>query len=479
MRRLILTFFIFVSIASGQNDRARDFLKREMAERKIPGLQAAVVKDGRIVFLESFGIANIQNSVAVTNKSVFPIFSCTKAFTGVAIMQLVEEGKLDLSAPISKYLDGLPAAWQPVTIRQLLTHISGLPNVIPVLDRETLGFSNGQNEDAVWAKVKELPMEFETGTRFSYNQTNYALLGKIIDKLTGKPFVDVFAERQFDVALMPSTRHGDSRDVIPNMVSTYRFVNGVDGKTFAAPRLVANYVEFPPFRRTASGLNSTAEDLAKWIMALLDGKLLKPESRATLWKAGAFNNGHATQWALGWVTKPRPTHSAITATGGTRAAIFVYPEDRAAVVILTNLTNSFPEDIADELAGIYNPAIAASDPVTALRIQLRKRGFDKALDVYRELKAKDARFNPLENDLNDWAYRLMNGGGKPKEALEIFKLNVFLYPQSANTYDSLADAYNVNGDRPRAIENYKKSLELDPKNKRAAEELKRLEGADE
>ena len=79
-------------------------------------------------------------------------------------MQLVEEGKLDLSAPVSKYLDGLPAGWQPVTIRQLLTHVSGLPDVIRVLDPETRGIPNGQNEEAVWAKLKEVPMDFETGT---------------------------------------------------------------------------------------------------------------------------------------------------------------------------------------------------------------------------------------------------------------------------------------------------------------------------
>jgi len=157
-----------------------------------------------------------------------------------------------------------------------------------------------------------------------------------------------------------------------------------------------------------------------------------------------------------------------------RAAFFVYPDDDLAVIVLTNLVGAFPEEFIDELAGYYKPEIAASDPVTALRMQLRQRGYEHAIEVYQELKRKDAQFQPLENDLNDWAYRMMNGGGEPREALEIFKLNVFLYPNSANVYDSVAEAYAVNGNRDLAIKNYKRSLELDPKNTNAVQQLKKL-----
>lgn len=179
-------------------------------------------------------------------------------------------------------------------------------------------------------------------------------------------------------------------------------------------------------------------------------------------------------WAIGWMTKPRPKHRAVVATGGSRAAFFVYPEDDLAIVVLTNLSGTFPEEFVDEVAGIYNPEIALSDPVTALRMELRKRGYEQAIEVLKELKQKNPEFQPLENDLNDWAYRMLNGGGKPKEALEIFKLNVFLYPASANVYDSVAEAYEANGNRELAIVNYKRSLELDPQNTNAAQQLKRL-----
>ncbi len=473
---LFIVGFQLFALAQSTTGNVEALLRREMSERKIPGLQVAVVRGGKIVLLRSFGVANIQNSVPVTNASIFPINSCTKAFTGVALMQLVEEGKIDLSAPVSVYLDGLPASWQPVTVRQLLTHVSGLPNILSLLDQHTGKLIGRDTEDSVWAKVQALPMEFPTGERFSYNQTNYVLLGKIIDKYSGQPFARFFSERQFQVARMPNTVFGDSRDVIANQTPSYRYVRNMDGHALGQDKLIFTYAEFPPFRRTASGLNSTAEEIARWIIALREGKLLKTRAALdTLWTAGKYNNGAPTQWALGWVTKPRPQHSAVIATGGSRAAFFVYPEDDLAVVVLTNLAGAFPEEFIDELAGFYNPEISASDPVTALRMQLRKRGYERAIEVYSELKKKNPDFQPSETDLNDWAYRMLNGGGKKKEALEIFKLNVFLYPESANVYDSLAEAFEAHGEREQAIKNYRRSLELDPHNRHAIQQLKRLD----
>jgi CubicO group peptidase (beta-lactamase class C family) len=480
MRLLLPALFIlsFQGVVPAQSEAVavETLLRREMRERRIPGLQVAVVRRGRIVLLRSLGVANLQDSVPVTDRTIFPINSCTKAFTGVAIMQLAEEGKIDLSAPVSAYLDGLPAPWRPVTVRQLLTHVSGLPNILDVLDRGTGKLLGGDGEDAAWAKVQAMPMEFTAGERFSYNQTNYVLLGKIIDKYSGAPFARFFGERQFKAAGMTNTLFGDSRDLIPHLAPSYRYVNNLDGRALGEDRLIFAYAEFPPFRRAASGLNSTAGDIARWIIALRGGELLKTKAALdTLWAPGKYNDGSPTQWALGWVTKPRARHRAVIATGGGRAAFFVYPEDDLAVVVLTNLAGAFPEEFIDELAGFYDPEISASDPVTALRVRLRGVGFERAIEVYKELKEKDPSFRPSETDLNDWAYRMLNGGGKKKEALEIFKLNVFLYPGSANVYDSLAEAFEANGQRELAIKNYKRSLELDPGNRNAVRHLKRLD----
>ncbi|GAB2518669.1 serine hydrolase [Spirosoma aerophilum] len=458
------------SVATQKKAHALDrFLRGQMAQLKIPGMQVAVVQHGQLVFSRSYGFANVQDSIPVTGKSIFAINSCTKAFTGVAIMQLVEEGKVDLGAPVSRYLDGLPATWQPITIRQLLTHVSGLPDILRVLG------SPGQDisEETAWAQTKAMPMDFPTGEQFRYNQTNYALLGKIIDKLRDKPFAQVFSERQFRLAGLTNTGFGDSRDVIPHKAPSYRYISRLDGQVLKPPKLTPAYEEFPAFRRTASGMNSTAEDMAHWIIALQQGKLLKTKAALdTMWTAGRYNNGSPTQWALGWgLTKFRPKHKAVGMSGGGRSAFLVYPDDDLAVIVLTNLAGSSPENFLEEIAGYYNPDIPASDPITSLRLQLQKRGFEQAIPVANELKKRNLQ--PNEDELNDWAYRLMSSG-QTKEALELFKLNVDLYPESWNVYDSLAEGYERLGNSALAVKNYTRSLALNPDNKNAAGHLKRL-----
>lgn len=466
---LSFLFVLFVAPTFAQNPQFESIIKREMQERRIPGLQIAVVQRGQIVLSKSYGIANLQYAAPVTSKSIFQINSCTKAFTGVAIMQLVEEGKIDLEAPVSRYLDSLPQAWQPAKVRQLLTHVSGLPDILRILETSPPNLS----EEAAWAKTTIAPMSFPAGTQFSYNQTNYALLGKIIDKYRQKPFADVFKELQFQVAGMSNTGFGDYRDVIPNMTQSYKYVSSLNGQKLKEEKLINFNSEFPPFRRTASGMNSTAEDVARWIIALQKGALLKTKTAVkTLWKAGTYNNGKPTQWALGWMTKPRPKHSAVIATGGGRSAFFVYPEDDLAIVVLTNLSGASPEDFIDELAGCFNPDIPASDPITALHIELRKQGFDQAIAIVKEQKEKGGIL-PTETDLNDWAYRLLSKG-RLIEALPLFHLNVYLYPDSWNVYDSYGEALMKNGQKEEAIRMYKKSLELNPQNEYGKKALEAL-----
>lgn len=177
-------FFCFSNVLSAQTDSIDVFIKNEMQKRKIPGLQLAIIKDGKIIKTGNYGLANVQDSVPVSDKTVFTINSITKAFTGVAIMQLVEAGKLELSAPVSGYLTDLPVAWKAVTIQQLLSHTSGIPDIV---DEEEAVLISPDPEEA-WKKVLASPMDFIPGEKFSYNQTNYLLLGRVIDKLSGMPF---------------------------------------------------------------------------------------------------------------------------------------------------------------------------------------------------------------------------------------------------------------------------------------------------
>lgn len=466
-----------------QPDTVETFLRSQMQKRHIPGLQVAVVQHGKIVLLGAYGLASVQESVPVTNQTVFAICSITKAFTGVAIMQLVEAGKLDLAAPVSRYFDGLPADWQSVTIQRLLTNSSGIPNI---MNNNTANLV-AEGDDAAWAKVQTMPMEFAAGERFSYSQTNYLLLGRIIDKLSGEPFTQFFTERQLHVVEMPLTVFGDSHDVVPRGTREYTFMRPVDGGVRRTDKLGNLFYEYSPFLLTAAGLNSTAEEMGRWIIALEQGQLLREKtSLETLWTPGRLNNGSPSGfskllngYALGWPTVIRTEHRAVAPIGGGRSALFVYPDDDLAVVVLTNLQGANPEEFIDEIAGYYIPEMRASagwglaPSVKRLRTELMKRGFDRAPEVASELKNKDAKFQLAENDLNVWGYRLIQEG-QLKDAIEVFRLNVSLYPQSGNTYDSLAEAYANAGDKTSAIKNYTRSLELDPKNDNAAAQLKRL-----
>jgi len=340
----------------------QDYLKKEMRELRIPGMQVAVVRHQKIVFLAALGIAEVGNAVPVTNKTVFSIASATKAFTGVALMQLVEDGKLELGAPISRYLVGLPVSWQKVTIRQLATHISGLPNVVnndtgELITGVQIASAGESDVDAAWSKVQTLPIESSPGEKYSYNQTNYILLGKVIDKLGGEPFTQFIKERQLDSVGMPNTVYADDNDVVPHRARSYSNIRySKDGQMERTSNLTEQYVRYPPQFLTAAGLTTNAEDLARWIIALEQHRLLKEASSlATLWTPSILNDGENGTWGLGWPIFARPKHTSYVPFGGAKAAFAMYPEDDVAVVILTNLQGSMPERFIDRVAGYYIP----------------------------------------------------------------------------------------------------------------------------
>lgn len=453
------------------------FLKRKMQERNIPGMQVAIVRNGEIVKLGNYGLANVQDSIPVTTNSVFTLNSITKAFVGVAIMQLVEAGKLDLSLPISTYLKDLPTAWNSATTQQLLSHTSGIPDIV---DEET-NLISPEGEEASWKKVQTLPMDFKPGEMFRYNQTNYLLLGRIIDKLSGMPFAEFITKEQLQTAGMPNTIRagfGGSRDVIARSAGAYRSIKG---------KLINMYFSLPPSLQTAAGMNANAKEVAVWLIALQNKRLLKEEtSLAALWTPARLNNGKIggfsrllNGYAAGWPIAARALHPAAAPVGGNRSAVFVYPEDNLAIVVLTNLSGAFPDSFMDELAGFYIPDMKESNgfglsaSVKLLRTELERSGYKDAIAQVKKIKKANTTFSLDENELNDWGYTLIKQSRTP-EALEIFKLNVALYPGSANAFDSLGETYASLGDKMQAIKNYKRSLELNPENENAVAVLKDL-----
>jgi CubicO group peptidase (beta-lactamase class C family) len=323
--------------------KLREYLLRLMAERSIPGLQVAVVKNEKIGLLDTLGLANREHQVPATHKSVFSINSMAKAFTGVAVMQLVESGELDLSAPVSRYLDNLPETWRPITVRQLATLTSGLPEIMVYTADKSVALIGDGSEEGAWNAAYAAPFEFPTGEGYRYTQTNYALLGKIIDRLSGKPFTDFIAERQFAVAGMPNTLYVNDQDIVPNRANTYMCISA-DGEP--AGRIFNSHINWPPVLRTAAGLQSTAEDLANWIIALQRGALLKrPSSIETMRTPVPLHEGKPGIWGIGWLVG-RSYAGLLSAPGGGAKAQFVLYPDGLAVVLLTNLLGAFREHLA-------------------------------------------------------------------------------------------------------------------------------------
>ncbi len=196
-----------------------------MQKRKIPGLELAVIRKGKIIKTGYYGLANIQDSIAVSDKTVFTINSITKAFVGVAILQLVEEGKLKLHSPISGYISDLPATSKSVTVQQLLSHTSGIPDLVD--EEEAVMIAD--NFDRSWKKVIAMPNDFKAGEQFRYNQTNYFLLGQIISKLSGMTFQEFIVTQQLQKAGMKKTilsGFGATKELVANAADSYQFSKG-------------------------------------------------------------------------------------------------------------------------------------------------------------------------------------------------------------------------------------------------------------
>jgi CubicO group peptidase (beta-lactamase class C family) len=436
------------------------YVRQQMAALRIPGVQVAIVQHGHLALVRSYGVASVELDVAVRADTVFAVNSIAKAFTGVAAMRLVQSGQLDLGAPVGRYLRELPVPWQGVTIRQLLSHMSGLPDIMraPMIESDAI---------ASWEWVQSQPTRFAAGERFDYCQTNYVLLQRLINGLRGAtPEAPAGGEQLGDAGLR-WTRYGDSLDVIPHKAPTYRVKSAA-----GALSLQPVWERFLPFRYAASGLNTTATELAQWLIAVTGKRLLTPASREVMWTAVPFNNGAAGQWGLGWQILQRSTHRAVGMTGGGRAAFYLYPEHDIAVVILTNLSGAYPEDMVDAVATMFAPDIKLTG-VPALRRQLEAEGYDKATSVAARLRAEATSEKWSEPELNDWGYRLL-ATGRIRNAVAVMKVGVEMFPMSGNAHDSLAEALARDGDVAGAIEHYRRSLALDPGNTNATRELQRL-----
>lgn len=475
----IIIILLSINYAFAQNDSIDSFIESQMTLRKIPGLQLAIVKNNELVKVKSYGLANIEDSIAVDNETVFSINSITKAFVGVSVMQLVEQGKLDLNTEISTYLSDLPNTWKPLTLKQLFTHTSGLPII---MNKDTGDLISDNGIEASWELAKTLPMRSGPNTKFEYNQLGYALIGMIIDKVSGEPFTDYIIENQLRKVGMKRTEEAgfsNLNNVIPHSARRYTYYYGQNISNIK-PAI------FPTILQATAGMGSTATEIANWVIALQTGSLLSQQSSLeVLWTPATLTNGKTqgfndllNGYALGWPVANRSEHPAAAPAGGNRAAFFVYPNDSLSIVVLTNLMGGLPSKFIDEIAGYYIPDMKVENgfglpaSIKILCKELELNGYDKSIAISRQLqKTEEIKFT--EDNLNTWGYKLI-AINKIEKALEIFKLNVHFFPESGNTFDSLAETYALLGMNSDALKNYEIALKLNPSNSNANNQIEKL-----
>lgn len=327
-------------------------VQKLMDAERIPGLSIGIYCDGKILKARGYGLANVELSVPASEKTIYQTGSVGKQFTATAIMILVEEHKISLADPISKYL-ATPAAWHGVTARHLLTHTSGIADYTDNADKPNgvINLRRDYTEDQLYARLVRLPLKFQPGEKWSYSNTNYVLLGFIIHKITGEFYGDFLQQRIFKPLDMQNTRIISERDIIPNRSAGYEIIKG---------QLKNQYWVSPSLNTTADGaLYTNVLDLAHWDAALYTEKIVKKSSLEQMWTPVRLNDGKHATYGFGWeVPAPRNGHRLVEHDGawqGFTMAICRYLDDRLTIVVMTNLdaANSDPSKIAHSLASLY------------------------------------------------------------------------------------------------------------------------------
>ncbi len=298
-------------------------------ENNIPGGLVAVASRGRMIHLKTYGLANAELSVPVTNRTVFEIGSISKQFVSAAAMLLVEEERLGLEDPIHQYLPYLPSEWLGVTVRQLLTHTSGIPDYEEIRTYDVYRFRLTPEE--VIRIAHSRPMDFAPGTGRFYSNTGYFLLSMIVERIEGRPLGQVLESRIFGPLQMSQTRLADPEAIIPHRASGY-WVN-------KAGQLINRNPTETSSTLGAGGLLSSAHDLAKWDEALYGDELLTAESKVTMWTPAVLPNGENTGYAFGWSV--RPYIGLRSQSHGGQVAGFVanfsrFPEQEAVIIVFLN-----------------------------------------------------------------------------------------------------------------------------------------------
>ncbi|OXB06667.1 serine hydrolase [Flavobacterium plurextorum] len=424
---------------------------------------ALVAENGKVIFKKGFGSANMEWNIPNQTDTKFRLGSISKQFTALLIVKLAEEGKIKLDVPITTYLPDYPKAnGDKITIHQLLTHTSGIPNYTSLPNFFKDKSRNPYTPEEFVKTFSSLPLDFTPGEKFNYSNSGYFLLGYIIEKISGKTYEQYLQEIIFTPLKMVNSGYDHSDIILKNRAAGYER----QGKAIRN----AAYLDMSlPY--AAGSLYSTVEDLFLWDQALYTNKLLTEKSMESLFKPyiKAWNGFYGYGWSTYEVPNGENSKLNVVEHGGGingfNTIISRIPADKNLVVLLNNTGGTVLGEMNTAIRAIlYNRSF--NQPKKSLALDLldiyNEKGAANGTENYKKLK-NDPSYTVKEEDMNRVGYQLLQTG-KKKEAIEVFKINTEVFPKSGNAYDSLGEAYLADGDKKAAIANYKKSVELDPTN---------------
>jgi CubicO group peptidase (beta-lactamase class C family) len=332
-------------VAAAQADVVDNYFRAEMTKQRIPGLALLVSRGGQVIRAQGYGLANVELQVPVKPETIFQSGSIGKQFTATAVMMLVEEGKIGLGDPLTKYFPGAPPSWKEVTIRELLSHTAGFTDYPKNFDMR-----RDYTEAEQLKIVESIPLAFAPGTSWSYSNLGFLTLGILIHKVTGEFYGDFLQEHIFQPLDMQTTRIISEADIVPNRSAGYRLVKGeLKNQEWVSPTV----------NTTADGsLYFSIMNLAKWDASLYTEKLLKRSSLDEMWTVAKLNNGqpNSGHYGFGWFVVTKNGHRVVEHEGsrqGFETQISRFVDDKLTVVVLTNLEDAKPEVFADRVAEMY------------------------------------------------------------------------------------------------------------------------------
>jgi CubicO group peptidase (beta-lactamase class C family) len=328
-----------------------------MASTHVPGVSVAVVENGEYEWAEGFGLADVENNAPASEHTLYRLGSISKPLTAVGAMQLYERGQLDLDAPIQKYCPAFPKKQQPITTREVMGHLGGIRHYKDGERQADLEAGNTRHFDnPIQAGIdffKNDPLVADPGSHFHYSTQGYTLVGCVMEGASGAKYLDFMRQNVLAPAGMDHTLADDRFAIIPYRTRFYQATKS--GTVENADFLDSSY------KIPGGGWLSSAEDMARFEVAVLNDKLLKHATRDLMWTPLKPSDGSKDTYGLGWGASDENGFATVGHSGGqqgTSTAFFIAPARRAGVVVLTNMENIAAPDLAVEILKVLVGATA-------------------------------------------------------------------------------------------------------------------------